>query len=177
MKRLLTALVLLTAGLPAQGYQLWASVVDGGGRTLGSAGYRCGLSVGQTVASGPLVSPGYLAVLGFWNRPLQSIGVSEEPDIEPVPNGFRLAGVAPNPFSGWTTVHFSLPAGADVNLRALDRSGREVAVLMRGLQAGGDYRVTWDTRSSDPRGLPNGVYFLELAAGSHRELVKAVIAR
>ncbi|HDR00352.1 MAG TPA: hypothetical protein ENN51_08745 [candidate division WOR-3 bacterium] len=177
MRRYAAALLLLVAFLPAQDYVLQASVVDGGGRTLGSTEYRCGLSAGQTVASSPLASSGYVAVLGFWNRPFQLIGIGEEADAEPVPTGFRLAGVAPNPFSGQTVVRFSLPAETEVNLRALDRSGREVAVLLQGVQPGGEHRVTWDARSVDRREIPNGVYFVELTAGSRRELAKAVVAR
>ena len=177
MRRYAVALLLLVAFLPAQDYVLQASVVDGGGKTMGSAGYLCGLSAGQTFASGPLASTGYVAVLGFWNRPFQLIGVGEDPDTEPVSTGFGLAGIAPSPFSGRTVVRFSLPAEAEVSLRALDRSGREVAVLLKGVRPGGEYRVTWDARSADRREVSNGVYFVELRAGGRRELVKAVVAR
>ncbi|MFO7638081.1 MAG: FlgD immunoglobulin-like domain containing protein [bacterium] len=175
MRRALSCLLLASA--LGQAYQLRALVVDGAGRRLAGPGYRCGFSVGQTAASGPLAGTGYRAVLGFWNRPFQLVGISEEAELEPVPPGFGFHGVAPNPFAAGTTVRYSLAVETDVNLRVLDRSGREVGVLVRGSQPAGEYRVTWDARTASRRELPGGVYFVEFSAGRRRELVKAVVAR
>lgn len=177
MARLIAVLVLLPVLASGQAYRLEAVVVDGAGRLLAGPDFRCGFSIGQTAASGLLVSSGYRAVLGFWNRPFELAGSKETADFKPMLPGFGLRGVAPNPLRARTTVRYSLAVDSDVSLRVLDHSGRETGVLVRGRQPAGEYRVTWDAGSTGRRELPNGVYFLELTDGRRRELVKAVIAR
>ena len=93
--RIVLALLLAASAASAQSLVLEANVVDGGGRKLSSAGYACGLSVGQTAVSGWLQSAGFRAVLGFWNRPLSVAGV-EGPGPQRVERAW-LGPCSPNP--------------------------------------------------------------------------------
>ncbi|MBN2536640.1 hypothetical protein JXB37_00005 [candidate division WOR-3 bacterium] len=169
------ALVLALAA--GQGYVLEAKVIDGGGRRLSSAGYACGLSAGQAVASGWLQSAGFRAVLGFWNRPLSVIGIEEPgPGLEQVERAW-LGPCSPNPVRGRAALRYGLPRECDVRLEVFDHAGRSVGTLLEQRQAAGSYRLSWDIGRVGARELPNGVYFLRLSAGCERLVEKAVVAR
>jgi hypothetical protein len=82
-----------------------------------------------------------------------------------------LHGAAPNPFNPRTEVVFELPRPATVSLRIHDLAGRLVRSLARGegLPAGRHARG-WDGRDDAGRGLPSGVYLVELRAdGASRQ--------
>ncbi|GAA4046685.1 glycoside hydrolase family 10 protein [Hymenobacter glaciei] len=64
---------------------------------------------------------------------------------------------APNPFSQETNVAFTLPAPGPAELRLLDITGREVAVLASGLHAAGRHTATLQAGQ-----LPAGLYLLVL---------------
>jgi hypothetical protein len=67
----------------------------------------------------------------------------------------------PNPFNPATTIVYALPARAMVFLTVLDILGREVRTLVAGEQGPGVFRMHFDAS-----GLPSGVYFSRLRAGS-----------
>jgi subtilisin family serine protease len=89
--------------------------------------------------------------------------VSDGPDPQPVslPESFALAQNYPNPFNASTTIAFSLPEAAHVDLVAYNALGRPVAILVDRRYEAGDYEVVWDARR-----LPSGVYFYRLRAGA-----------
>jgi hypothetical protein len=75
---------------------------------------------------------------------------------------FTLGGAYPNPFSGASTLAFTLPATSDISLAVYDVLGRQVAVLADGEHAAGRHSVTIDGSS-----LAAGVYVVRLAAGEY----------
>ncbi|MBC8044412.1 MAG: T9SS type A sorting domain-containing protein, partial [Rhizobacter sp.] len=74
------------------------------------------------------------------------------------PEVFALSQNYPNPFNPSTTIRYQLPASGDVKLRLYDVLGREVASLVGGRQAAGNYAVQFNAR-----GLSSGVYFYKLS--------------
>ncbi len=75
----------------------------------------------------------------------------------------RLTRNHPNPFSGQTTLAYTLPEPTRVSLRVYDVLGREVARLVEGFEAAGEHTVVFDAR-----GLPGGTYVCRLEAGATR---------
>jgi hypothetical protein len=69
--------------------------------------------------------------------------------------------VEPNPLAAAARLTFNLARAADVSLRAIDVSGREVATLLVGKHGAGSHSVVWK-----PDVLPNGIYFCHLRAGA-----------
>ncbi len=175
--RYLIGLALLASLSFAQTYLLRASVLDEGGKRLSSSGYRCGMSIGQQVASGELTSSGYRAILGFWHGPYAPLGIEEGQfkGNSMLPLTFSLSRNFPNPFSRRTTIRYSLPQETDVNLSVLDVTGRVVRTLVQEKQKPGVYKATWDVGGVPQKRLPKGVYFCRLVAGDYtatRKMVK-----
>ena len=159
-----------------QTLMLRADVLDGGGKKLLSADYAGGLSIGQSIASGLVTSSDYRAILGFWNRPFQLIGL-DEGKLLPAFERFWFAGCKPNPFQNQTTISYALGSGTNVNFRVFSNSGRIVGTLVNGYQKPGVYRIAWNVAGVSQKRLPNGVYFLRLEADGFQAVQKAVIAR
>lgn len=106
--------------------------------------------------------------------------IEEEPNPTQ-PNSFLLSQNFPNPFNPITKIKFEIPSQARndntlVTLKVYDVLGREVATLVneeiRQGRTAGEYEVEFDSR-----GLPSGVYFYQLKAGSFVETKKMVLIR
>jgi hypothetical protein len=100
-------------------------------------------------------------------------GVEEEPIIEgELPKSYALRQNYPNPFNPSTTIEFALPYAGFVTLKVYNLLGEQVATLIAGEHAAGNFKATWDAS-----GLPSGVYFYRLVAGEYVRTKKAVLMR
>ena len=63
----------------------------------------------------------------------------------------------PNPFTGSTSIRYSLPKQMDVRLTVYDMLGREIEVLVERIQDEGVYTVVFDGTT-----MPQGIYFARL---------------
>jgi immune inhibitor A len=83
----------------------------------------------------------------------------------------------PNPFNPTTTISFSLPKEAWVNLSIFAVEGRLIRTLENKTLSGGFKEVEWDGK--DWRGNPvsSGVYLYRLKAGNHVIAKKMVLVR
>jgi len=68
----------------------------------------------------------------------------------------------PNPFVASTTIRFSLPAPADVDLRVFDVGGRLVRTLLQGSFEAGAHAIDWNLTNTRGNRLPMGVYLCQL---------------
>jgi hypothetical protein len=89
------------------------------------------------------------------------VGV-EEPAASPVE--FTLEQNYPNPFNPTTTFRLALAKEAEVNLRAYNTLGQEVAELVNTKLAAGYHDVVWDGKNSAGVGLGSAVYFVRVEA-------------
>ena len=83
------------------------------------------------------------------------------------PGAARLALYpnAPNPFESATTIRFSLPAPATVDLRIFDVGGRLVRTLAnREPRAAGFHQIDWNGRDARGERAASGVYFYRVDA-------------
>lgn len=74
-----------------------------------------------------------------------------------LPLGYALDQNFPNPFNPTTQFTFTLDEPMDVKVSVYDMLGREVGVLLEGLQPGGTSTVTFDAGN-----LPSGLYLYRL---------------
>jgi hypothetical protein len=89
-----------------------------------------------------------------------------------IPTVFSLAQNYPNPFNPSTTISFSLPSKSFVSLKIFDLIGREVSTVVSEELSAGRYAKQWIAN-----GMPSGVYFYRLQAGSFTETKKLVLLR
>ncbi len=76
-----------------------------------------------------------------------------------LPSAATLMSNYPNPFTHATTIEYALPASGHVHLSVYDVLGREVAILVDGVQHAGKHASVFDAAS-----LPSGTYVYRLEA-------------
>jgi hypothetical protein len=104
-------------------------------------------------------------------RRLSHVGAAERrPTKQPGPSVRLLSS---NPCAGEARVEFLVGGETRVDLRVRDITGRTVAVLADGILRPGVYCRDWRVAPS----VPNGVYFLNFAAGPHNTVQKLVLTR
>jgi len=89
-----------------------------------------------------------------------------------IPTAFALQQNYPNPFNPSTVIRYELPSDALVTLVVYDVLGKEVARLVNGKQAAGDYEVPFEANA-----LASGVYFYRLTAGDFISVQKMVLMK
>ncbi len=100
--------------------------------------------------------------------------VSEAVPSDPVPTALVARAPHPNPFRGGVRIGYGLPTEEDVMIDILDVGGRRVYAWSLGRQGAGSHAVVWDGRGEDGRGVPPGVYFVDIRAGGSRARAKIV---
>ena len=109
---------------------------------------------------------------GVWRRPLSEMLTSAEKLSTDLPTHFCLDQNYPNPFNPTTAISYQLTAISFVTLKVFDLVGRDVATLVSEELTPGNYTCQWNAA-----GLPSGVYFYRLEAGSYVETKKLVLLR
>ncbi len=85
---------------------------------------------------------------------------------------YTLAQNYPNPFNPMTTIQYSLANTGNVSLKVYDILGREVATLVNGRQAAGEYTVQFNAAN-----LASGIYFYRLQAGDFVQTKKMMLVK
>lgn len=106
--------------------------------------------------------------LGFVNS---SVASSNEgrPDMT---RRFTLNQNYPNPFNPATTISFTLPEAAAVELTVFDMTGRKIRTLVNQAVHAGDHNILFDASS-----LPSGVYFYKLVTPSGYQSKKMTLIK
>ncbi len=81
--------------------------------------------------------------------------------------------VSPNP-ARLARLAFGLPRDARVDLAVFDVSGRQVAVIERGMMPAGSYSRTWDGRLDGGGNASAGLYFYRLRVGNDVRTIHGV---
>ena len=90
--------------------------------------------------------------------------ITSSETIQELPSTATLTSNHPNPFTHSTTIEYALPASGQVHLSVYDILGREVAILVDGVQHTGKHASVFDGTP-----LPSGTYLYRLkAAGQVR---------
>ncbi len=109
---------------------------------------------------------------GIWAREISGddpVDVAEAPSAAP---GLRLEAPRPNPVRDRTTLAFSLPNAATVDLALYDVAGRRVATIAEGEHAAGRHEASFEAR-----GMAAGVYWARLVAPGVNETQRIVLVR
>jgi hypothetical protein len=96
-------------------------------------------------------------------------GVKESPGVA---HNFNLSQNYPNPFNPSTVIKYHLSTATHVRMTIFDILGREVRTLLNEQKSAGSYQVNWNAS-----GVPSGVYFYRLQAGSFSETKKLILLK
>jgi hypothetical protein len=98
---------------------------------------------------------------------------SEGPDnMLHLPDKFQLSQNYSNPFNASTTIEFTLPEAAEVQLSIYNILGQKVAVIFAGIKQAGVHSVTWDAGD-----VPSGVYFARLEVEGNSNSIRMVLLK
>ncbi|MDP1678091.1 MAG: SGNH/GDSL hydrolase family protein [Bacteroidota bacterium] len=142
----------------------WTTIANNDGTINSLYGSGDGIhlnNVGHRVIYERAVAAGvWSKLLLFVNNPL------------PLPTAFTLEQNYPNPFNPETTIQYSIPVASNVVLKVYNMLGQEVATLVNGSVAVGNYNVKFDGSH-----LSSGVYIYRLQSESYSIVKKMVIVK
>ena len=91
---------------------------------------------------------------------------------ELIPDEYALEQNYPNPFNPSTIIKYHIPELSFATLKVYDVLGNEIATLVNEEKSIGSFEINFDAT-----GLPSGIYFYRLQAGSFVEAKKMVLLR
>lgn len=103
-------------------------------------------------------------LVGFSMIPSVNIPIANNDVTGIVPTQYSLISNYPNPFNPTTTIQYSLPTTSTVKLTIYDLLGREVVVLVDGVEDAGYKSVEWNAVNTLGSQLASGTYFYRLEA-------------
>jgi hypothetical protein len=103
---------------------------------------------------------------------LHAIPVGVEDNLSVHPTEYALYQNYPNPFNPATKIRYSVPQSSNVVIKIFDILGNEIETFVNQEKQTGTYEITWYAE-----GLPSGVYFYRLQAGSFVETKKMVLMK
>ncbi len=117
--------------------------------------------------SGDLMTPNAVVI-----RKSNPVSVDDESSIHNL--DFNLNQNYPNPFNPSTKISWQSPVADWQTLKIFDVLGSEVETLVDEFRDAGFNYILYDVNSSSKGGLPSGVYFYQLKAGSYIQTNKMV---
>lgn len=107
----------------------------------------------------------------YWSGGATAIVPEDTPEAL-LPTQFSLENNYPNPFNPVTTISYTLPKTAPVELAIYDIHGQLVETLVKSSQVSGSYSVQWQATE-----VPSGVYFYRLTAGNFVDVKKCILLK
>ena len=112
---------------------------------------------------------GYL--LG-WGLEIIPSGATDIRTNASLPEDFYLLQNYPNPFNPSTKIRYSIPFGANIEIKVYDILGREIAILVKDYKPAGNYEVEFSTTG---KGISSGIYFYTVTANNNSVTKKMMI--
>jgi hypothetical protein len=88
------------------------------------------------------------------------------------PSGYILHTNYPNPFNPSTTISYELPQTGFVTIKIYNAIGKEICVLVHGIQTVGAHQTTFSGA-----GLASGLYFCQMQAGGYSAVQKLLLIK
>ena len=88
------------------------------------------------------------------------------------PSVFALDQNYPNPFNPTTTINYYVPEVSFISLKVYDVLGNEIATLVNENKPAGNYKAEFNAA-----GIPSGIYFYRIQAGSFIDTKKMILLK
>ena len=98
------------------------------------------------------------------------VSIHEHPAL---PANFSLQAY-PNPFNPTATISYTLPRASDTKLTVYNISGQTVDVIVDSNLDAGTYKAHWNGLNQSGRPVSAGMYFIQLHAENHSQVVKVL---
>ncbi len=137
---------------------------------------------GRSWSSGPSIGPDGTIYWGHFGG-VVAIGPGQTGVEESYTSlDYHLSQNTPNPFSGITSIQYSVTKPSHVIIKVYDIKGRLVNILIDNRKTQGNYSVDWNGLDKDGRELASGVYLYRLSASgretdTYTEMKKLIILR
>ncbi|MEE9167621.1 MAG: T9SS type A sorting domain-containing protein [Candidatus Neomarinimicrobiota bacterium] len=105
------------------------------------------------------------------------IATAVDSDRNEIPEHFHLGRNYPNPFNPVTAFRYDLPEGSEVTLTIYDILGRQVRILIQGMEEPGYKSVVWDGTDDFGDPVSAGVYLYRIQAGDFTQTRKMILLR
>jgi len=89
-----------------------------------------------------------------------------------MPVTYSIYNIYPNPFNPITSIEYSLPENAAIELIAYNIHGRHIQTLLQGFQTAGYHSINWNAQN-----YPSGVYLIRLGSSTYSKTQKVVLIK
>ena len=83
----------------------------------------------------------------------------------------------PNPFTGNTSISYTLVQTGTVQLNIYDAGGRLVKQMLNEEKPSGQHTITWDATNDRGMNVPGGFYFYELSMNGYSTIEKMILVK
>jgi hypothetical protein len=101
----------------------------------------------------------------------------DDNSVATLPCEFAVRQNYPNPFNPATTINYSLPERAEVEVTVFNVLGQRVTTLVRESQSAGEHSVVWNSTDNSGRSVSSGVYFYRVRAGDAIQTWKMMLLK
>ena len=166
-------LLLVTNVSEGESYRVRSSVMGSAGAPSSDAEYRSSGTLAQPTPIGVAAGASQGLYAGFWGKHFWTASVLESDSGGTLADG--LCQNHPNPFTGVTSITFSLARQAHARMAVYDVKGRRVKCLIDENIPAGNRTVTWDGSDASGVRVSPGVYFYRLDTGSCQKVKKLLV--
>ncbi|MFC1619094.1 agmatine deiminase family protein [Candidatus Neomarinimicrobiota bacterium] len=132
--------------------------------------------ISATSNNGKTVTKPWVAPEGYFTTRLEeALDISDAGNA--LPKRLTLLPNWPNPFNPATTISYILPSAQATQLRIYDLLGREIALLVTGVQASGEHHIVWDGRDNKGRDASAGIYLARISVPGNSQTIKMLLVK
>ena len=115
------------------------------------------------------------------SQTLYDLGVSVNPtsirDNNSTINNFVLRQNYPNPFNPSTTIKYSLPKSANVEVQIYNSIGQRIKTLVNQFQSNGEYSLQWDGNNDFGQKAASGTYIYQINVDGRLQTKKMMLLK
>ncbi len=101
----------------------------------------------------------------------------QEFDFGNIPSDYNMSQNYPNPFNPTTTIEFNLSTKSNVTINIYNLLGEKIQQLVNQEYSAGNYKVTWNGKTSDGVQTATGIYFYRLETDNFVETKKMLLLK